>query len=78
MTRKRRTTREEIEKIKELSKDYTIREISEMTGLSDFIVLSVQKRENVPNPKRKNRSLKKQEPLGEFFDIDHYARNYIY
>lgn len=76
---KLQATPEQVQQVIELSKEYIVREISEITGLTRGVVANIQVREKVKNPKKKFRTVKPKSEVKEgFFDIDEYARNYIY
>lgn len=77
MPPKQRASKDQVKQVVKLSATKTIHEIMKETGLSYFVIAHIQIREKVPNPKRRYRKREEQKE-GEFFDIDLYAKNYIY
>lgn len=74
-TKYRRVDTQEIEKIKELSANHTVRQIVKVTGISKQMVLLIQKnpKNGIVNPRRiiTTRTFKKKE---HFFDVEGYAK----
>ena len=84
---KRMTTPAEVEKIKELSANTSVKEIERITGVSKAVIIKIQEnpKYKIVNPYRKyNRKKPKPEDFVkvidgmEFFDFDKYADSFIY
>lgn len=77
----RRTSTEDVETIRKLSKEHTVRQIAKLTGISKQMIIGIQNnaKNEIVDPKRRQASVvKKVKTKENYFDIDAYARLFIY
>ena len=71
-----------IRQVKKLSATHYMKEIAKITGLTQQTVMNIQQNpaNGIVNPKRKfrYRKIEKIKDETEYFNVDEYARNYMY